>query len=161
MKEIHILQTQISELNKKDFDLEAWKQHTVIILSRIFGSTDIRIQQIKNLEYDYSSWALRDTSGKSTYLDSCKKLGKEILEASIQELENFGLPGKNKGKEEPLLLQILSDELRGADFRVVKEIVGGDDSAEVKKRKLKKLFKKVESELPLEIILRQLTHPDF
>ena len=87
-KEIELLKEQIKKLDVKNFDLEAWKKYTIVLLARIFGDDSQKIKQIENIEYDYSSWALRYTSGISSYLNTCKKLGKEILDASISEIEN-------------------------------------------------------------------------
>ena len=78
-KEIDLLKAQIDKLNAKGFDLDAWKKYTIIILARIFGENTQKIKQIDSIEYDYSSWSLRDTTGSNSYLDTCKKLGKEIL----------------------------------------------------------------------------------
>ncbi len=41
-KEIQLLKTQIEKLERKDFDLEAWKNFTVVILGRILGKIHIR-----------------------------------------------------------------------------------------------------------------------
>ena len=89
MKEVELLQAQMDKLKAKDFDLDAWKQYTVVLLSRIFGEHNPKIRQIEKIEYDFSSWSLRDTSGKSAYMETCKKLGREVLQASIDELNAF------------------------------------------------------------------------
>ncbi len=98
-KEISILKKQIERLEVKDFDLEAWKKFTIVMLARIFGNTSEKIRQIESIEYEYSSWSLRDTSGSSEYLESCKKLGRKILEASIEELETFARFGARLDEE--------------------------------------------------------------
>ena len=36
--EIALLQEQIERLKEKKFDLEAWKNHTIIFLERIFSA---------------------------------------------------------------------------------------------------------------------------
>ena len=61
-KEIALLKEQIIRLDEKKFDLEAWKNHTIIFLERIFGKDSSKIKMIKELHYDYSSWSLRDTA---------------------------------------------------------------------------------------------------
>ena len=71
-KEISLLQGQIERLNDKKFDLEAWKNHTQIFLERIFGKDSSKLKMIRDLNYDYSSWSLRDTAaaGKKPLLDA-------------------------------------------------------------------------------------------
>ena len=56
MKEIELLQAQIEKLNKKDFDLDAWKQYTVVLLSRIFGEHNPKIHQVEKIEYLQKAW---------------------------------------------------------------------------------------------------------
>jgi hypothetical protein len=38
-KQIELIKRQISKLDEKDFDLDAWKSSTTVILGRIFGDT--------------------------------------------------------------------------------------------------------------------------
>ena len=54
MKEIKLLEEQIGKLESKNFDLEAWKQYTIVLLARIFGDNNQKIQQVEKIEYDYS-----------------------------------------------------------------------------------------------------------
>jgi hypothetical protein len=130
MKEIKLLEEQIDKLKLKDFDLEAWKQYTIVLLARIFGDNNQKIQQIEKIEYDYSSWALRDTSGKSSYLDTCKKLGKEILMASIDELNAFGVPDKNVKSEYSVSKEVISlaleNELKVSQFKELVALINED-----------------------------------
>ncbi|OQX72447.1 MAG: hypothetical protein B6D64_15150, partial [Bacteroidetes bacterium 4484_276] len=95
-KQIELLQQQIDKLDSKDFDLEAWKNYTIVLLARLFGEDNQKIKQIEKLDYEYNSWSLRDTSGFTSYLQTCKELGRKILEASIIEIENFGIPKKTE-----------------------------------------------------------------
>ena len=97
-KEIKLLEQQIARLNDEDFDLEAWKKYTIIILARIFGSADEKIRQTRALEFDNSSWTLRDATGNSSYEERTKKLAKEILTAAIDEIKVFGISTKQGDK---------------------------------------------------------------
>lgn len=131
-KEIALLKKQIEKLDNKDFDLEAWKKYTIILLARIFGDKTEKIRQIENIEYDFSSWALRDTTGASSYMETCKKLGQRILEASIDELEHFGLP-KTSDEENAfytLIIDSLEDELKGIQVKEIKAILLSIDKKE-------------------------------
>ena len=162
-KEIELLKEQIKKLDVKNFDLEAWKEYTIVLLARIFGDDSQKIKQIESIEYDYSSWALRDTSGTSSYLKTCKKLGKEILDASISEIENFGLPEKEKKAEVSEIIQIiidaLQDELKGSQFREIKEILKAKDKEEVKKKKIFDKFVNYSAETANEILSKILVNP--
>ncbi len=143
-KYIALLKQQIEKLDQKDFDLEAWKNFTIIILGRIFGENNQKIKQIEKIDYDFSSWALRDTSGDSDYMDSCKKMGRGILEASITELETFGLPEGQENSQDDIYLAILTsieDELTGSQFKEVKKLATSLDGENNKKKDLGSFFK--------------------
>ena len=49
-KEIALLKKQIDKLDDKDFDLEAWKKYTIILLARIFGDKTEKIRQIESID---------------------------------------------------------------------------------------------------------------
>ena len=112
MKEIKLLEQQLEKLNDKDFDLDAWKQYMVVLLSRIFGDNSTKINQIEKIEYDFSSWALRDTTGKSEYMETCRKLGREVLQASIDELKTFGLPESENQEKQSIPSKIVTEAWR-------------------------------------------------
>ncbi len=144
-KEVTILKEQIEKLEIKGFDLEAWKIYTINILERIFGADSHKIEQIKELKYDFSSWSLRDTSGTT---GSIKKKARVILESSINELEQFGLPQKDAAKSENTsesLLGVFEDELKGSQFKRLKEILKTNDLKE-KKEQLSELFGELDND---------------
>lgn len=144
-KEVTILKEQIDKLEAKDFDLEAWKIYTINILERIFGPDSHKIEQVKELKYDFSSWSLRDTSGSA---GSIKKKASVILESSVNELEQFGLPKKDTTKNEnptESLLGVFEDELKGSQFKRLKEILKIDDLKE-KKARLSELFRELDND---------------
>lgn len=162
-KEISILNKQIERLEIKDFDLEAWKKFTIVMLARIFGDTSEKIRQIESIEYDYSSWSLRDTSGSSSYLDSCKKLGRKILEASIEELEAFGLPERS-GEDDKffhIIIESLQDELKGSQFRELKDIILKTDKEALMKDKVREILNDYDTGVPVDILTSILTDKVF
>ena len=165
MKEIKLLEEQIDKLKLKDFDLEAWKQYTIVLLARIFGDNNQKIQQIEKIEYDYSSWALRDTSGSSSYLETCKKLGKEILQASIDELKTFGLPDLNKSSQNhvpvEVLINALEDDLKVSQFRKLKSIINVEKSIEEKQKEIKELLKDLDKDGALNVLFNILSSHDL
>ncbi len=119
---IKILQDQIDKLEAKDFDLNAWKNFTVLLLERIFGQNTKKIDAIRRIKYDQGSWVLRDETGYTNSIEACIKLGREILEEAIVELGAFGAP-EEIGNTIPfeIILNALQDELTGSQFREIKK----------------------------------------
>ena len=158
-KEISLLQGQIDKLKAKDFDLDAWKKYTIIILARIFGDNSQKVKQIENIEYDYSSWSLRDTSGSSEYLDTCKKLGREILQASIDELNTLGLPESSENPDAfyNAIMDALQDELKGSQVKELQQILSTTESPEEKREKVLEKLKSYGSEVSHDILSHILT----
>jgi hypothetical protein len=162
-KEIELLKSRIEKLDAKDFDLEAWKNYTIVLLERIFGPANQKIKQIEGIEYDYSSWSLRDTSGYSSYQDACKKLSREILEASISELENFGLPELNKDKQKEdetlkVIISVLEDELKISQYKELLETVSSNKSNDEKAKEIELILKSYGAELSNTILARILAN---
>ena len=119
---IKVLQDQIDKLEAKDFDLNAWKNFTILLLERIFGQNTKKIDAIHKIKYDQGSWVLRDETGYTNSIEACIKLGREILEEAIVELEAFGAP-EETGNTIPfeIILNALQDELTGSQFREIKK----------------------------------------
>ena len=126
-KEINLLKNQIERLNDKDFDLEAWKNYTLIFLERIFGKDNVKVRMIKELTYDYSSWSLRDTAaaGKTRGSDPIRAQAEGILRATIAELESLGLPTTKKEKEK--IWELLQDELTGKQVKEIENILKSEE----------------------------------
>ncbi|HKJ78285.1 MAG TPA: hypothetical protein VKA10_02070 [Prolixibacteraceae bacterium] len=143
-KEIALLKEQIDRLSEKNFDLEAWKNHTNIFLERIFGKDNSKIKMIDNLRYDYSSWSLRDTAaaGKSKDKDPVRVQAQELLEATIAELENLGIPQEKPGNDR--LWELLQDELTGKQVKQIQALVQSDDNE--KTVKIAGILEKMEKE---------------
>ncbi len=130
-KEIALLKGQLARLDEKKFDFDAWKNHTLIFLERIFGKENSKLNLIKELHYDYSSWNLRDTAaaGKTKDKDPVKMQAREILTATITELEKLGLP-QNKLETEKIWV-LLKDELTGKQAKEIEVILNSDDSNKI------------------------------
>jgi hypothetical protein len=152
-QEIALLKEQLARLDEKKFDLEAWKNHTLIFLERIFGKENAKINLIKELRYDYSSWNLRDTAaaGKTKDKDPVKMQAREILSATITELEKLGLP-KNKLEEEKVW-KLIQDELTGKQVREIEAIL--NSKTPDKKEKISDILENLGKET-LAAILSQL-----
>jgi len=132
-KQIAILREQLAKLDEKKFDLDAWKTHTLIFLERIFGKENSKLKLIQDLHYDYSSWSLRDTAaaGKTKDKDPVKMRAREILEATIAELETLGLPEEKK--EQQKVWELLHDELTGKQVKEIDALVKSDDKEKTRK----------------------------
>ena len=154
-KEISLLKEQTERLNEKKFDLEAWKNRTLIFLERIFGKESPKLKMIKELHYDYSSWNLRDTyaGGSAKDKDPVRIQAKEILEAIIAELESLGLPHQ---KEEKLRIrELLEDELTGKQMKEIDALINSGDSA--KSEKIATIIETLNKENIVSIIANLLT----
>lgn len=154
-KEIALLQEQIARLGEKKFDLEAWKNHTIIFLERIFGKDSSKLRMIKDLGYDYSSWNLRDTAaaGKTSDKDPVLMQAEEILNAAIIELKTLGLPHEKKEKEK--IWDLLNDELTGKQMRKLEMLVKSENTD--KTEQITEILEDLEKEKLASIVLKLLT----
>jgi CO dehydrogenase/acetyl-CoA synthase alpha subunit len=152
-KEISLLKGQLAELNDKKFDLEAWKNHTLIFLERIFGKDNSKLKLIQELHYDYSSWSLRDTAaaGKTKDKDPVKMQAREILEATILELETLGLPQNTDDQRK--VWELLQDELTGKQVKEIEAIINSEN--EEKTKKISNIIETLEKE-NLSLLLAKL-----
>ena len=142
-KETKLLNQQIEKLNAKDFDLQGWKKYTVILLARIFGDKNEKIRQIEKLEYEFSSWSLRDASGNESYEEGTKKLAREILQAAIDEIEAFGVPEVVPEQSDQAVIELLNlllDEMKGSQVKKLKGILASRESKDEKQRMIKEIL---------------------
>lgn len=161
-KEIELLRKQIEKLAEKEFDLNVWKSTTVLILDRFFGRDSEKISQIRNINYDYSSWTLRDTSGASSS-DMVKKLGREILETTINELETFGLPDKRESNlvDLSVIQSALEDSLRISQYRELVSIIKEIKDRPERKKVLAEKLQTFGDETVRDVLAGILSHPSF
>jgi hypothetical protein len=130
-KEITLINKQLESLNVKNFDLEAWKSHTVIFLERIFGKESSKVRMIKDLKYDYSSWSLRDAAGTGKDSDPVILKAREILEATKLELEHLGVPKQEE--ENQKIWSLLEEEMTGKQIREIKLVLQSDEPEKMEK----------------------------
>lgn len=158
---IKLLKQQQDKITDKDFDLESWKKYTIIILSRIFGSENNKINQIEKLEYEYSSWSLRDASGNESYEDGTKKLATEIIQASIDEINAFGIPEFDENitnKDLEIILNIILDELKGSQVKKLKSILRSSENLEEKKRLVFEIISGLGDNTAYDVISKIITN---
>ncbi len=107
-----LLKKQIKKLDSPEFDLEAWKVSTQLLLGSVFGSFDQKTIAIRDLKIDYSSTMLRDSNANYKPIETCKKKGREVLELAINELEILNVPESelkklvHSGDKEALLVYL-------------------------------------------------------
>lgn len=154
-KEIALLQEQIEKLHDKKFDLDAWKNSTLIYLERIFGKENSKSKMIAELAYDYSSWNLRDTAatGKTSEKDPVIMQAEEIIATTIAELKTFGLPKPEYEKDK--LLELLKDELTGKNIREIESLLHGNEPD--RGSKITEIIGEVEKDKLATIITKILT----
>ena len=155
-KEIALLQEQITRLGDRKFDLEAWKNSTLIYLERIFGKESLKLKMIRELAYDYSSWNLRDTAatGKTGAKDPVLLQAEEILTATITELKTLGLPELKQGKNE--LWELLSEDLTGKKLRELEILAATSEPERVEK--MKTILEELGKERLSAILIKILTN---
>jgi hypothetical protein len=153
-KEIALLNGQITRLEETKFDLEAWKNQTIIFLERIFGKESSKIKMIKELHYDYSSWTLRDTAaaGKTKDKDPVRLQAEEILRATVAELESLGLPQDKQEKEK--VRELLGDELTGKQLKEIETLLASEDPEKL--RKVSDILENIEKENLASIVAKLL-----
>ena len=154
-KEISLLKEQLARLNDKKFDLEAWKNRAIILLERIYGANSTRIKMIRDLHYDYSSWHLRDVdvAGAGRAKDPVRAQAAEIIQATVYELEQLGLPKESRINDK--LWSLLEDELTGKQIKEIEKIL--DSNSPDKTEKIQEILKTLEKETLASVITRLLT----
>ncbi|MCL1822137.1 MAG: hypothetical protein FWG22_04865 [Prolixibacteraceae bacterium] len=152
-KEISLLKKQLDLLDKNKFDLEDWKNQTLIFLERIFGKEDSKVRLVRDLRYDYSSWNLRDTAGVAgTSKDPVKSQAAAILEAAIEELETLGLPSR---KNDALKVrELLSDELTGKQMKQINSILQTESNNRIED--ISNILEEIETESLAKILAKLL-----
>jgi len=156
---IKLLKQQLEKLDAKDFDLNAWKKYTIVILSRVFGEENQKIKQVEDLEFEYNSWSLRGASGNESYEDGTIKLAREIIQASIDEITAFGIPdSKANNKELQLILSFILDELKGSQVKQIKKIIHSAESEDEKKRLVFEIISTLGENNSYDLITNIITH---
>lgn len=176
-KQIELIRGQINKLDGRDFNLDAWKDSTIIILSRIFGNTHYSVEAIKGIKLKKGGMAVNGIGNFWDNMDSCKKQGKEILEACIINLENFEqlekkeitnsdininlTQNQNQIVNVSLFISALEDELTMPQLEELKEIMKTDRPKSEKKKKIIDKIKSFGSDVASNILGNILTSPSI
>ena len=151
-KYISILKIQLQKLDEKDFDFEAWKMATVIVLNRIFGPRDVKIRQLENIRVEYgSSWSMRAVSGSFDPVLSARKQGGEIVRVAIEELELYGEEVISPCGE--LVDESLSKVLKVDEYRKLEKMLEDTDEM-TRSESLTKFFGKLSKDELVMVLTR-------
>ena len=134
-----LLKVQLKKLNSKDFDLEAWKSSTSAVLSMAFGADDPQVHEIQKLKIDYGSWALRDAKASYDPIETCKKIGKEVVEIALSQL------GDSKEINSDFN-SILENQLTDKSLKEIRKVLKSTKSDSKKKEKVEEILKGLDTE---------------
>ncbi|MDD4191513.1 MAG: hypothetical protein PHI28_09280 [Mangrovibacterium sp.] len=123
-QEITLLKVQREKLSEKSFELEGWKNQTLLLAQRIFGKEHPVIKMMGELKYDYSSWHLRDVTGNKETEDPVRVQARQILDAAISELETLGMPPAEPQSDR--VWKTLEEELTGKQVTELRDILAGE-----------------------------------
>lgn len=174
-KQIDLIQKQIDKIQQPNFNLDAWKSSSVLILDRIFGSEFQGIKSIEKIKYSSGGISTANSSNFWSNIESCKAQGKEILETCITELETFGAREKvemsnsgininltqNQTVNINFLVSALEDELTVSQMKEVNLIMNSDDNSSLKKTKIIDKLKSFGSDIASNILANILTNPSI
>ncbi len=160
---IEMLKSRIEQLNAGNFDLEAWKAGTLVILERIFGPDSQKAKEIEKIRYEQSSWALRDAKGSEKLIDSCKRRGEEVLKVAMEELQFFGKEAGDRSRQKDALGQVilgaLEEELKIAQYHKVRELLESDAGEKEKREKVIEMLNGFGHEVVPSMLGFILSHP--
>jgi len=149
-KLLKMIKGQLRKLNSKDFDLEAWKSSTIALLGKAFGADDPMVQEIQKLKIDYGSWALRDAKASYDPIETCKKVGREVVEIAVEQLESGEV--RNTTSQ-----SIVEEELKEESTARIISILKSHKSPAEKEDELKNILKTIEQDKLASILSRILT----
>jgi len=161
-KYVEVFRIRISILEEDEFDLEAWKSGTIVLLARVFGPGSSKISQIEKIKFDFGSWSLRDASGSKDQMVSCKKRCKGVLEACITELEVLGVEDDSAETKEfsstfQLLKESIEEELKISQYKQLLKIIKTKSSREEKQKMLFSTLMGFDPEIASKIVANIMT----
>ncbi len=158
-----MLKSRIDKLDSENFDLEAWKAGTLVILERIFGPDNQKAREIEKIKYEQSSWALRDAKGSEKLIDSCKRRGREVLDVAIEELQYLGRQNDGLERQKEIFKSVvagaLENELKITQLRDLKKLMAADIDEKEKREKIIELLNGFGHEVVPNILGFILAHP--
>jgi hypothetical protein len=165
-KYVEVFRIQISKLEEDDFDLEAWKSGTIVLLARVFGDDSSKISEIEKIKFDFGSWSLRDSSGSADQMEACKKRCMGVLEACITELDVLGVEEEFTGEVSnsklfQALRESIEEELKMSQYKKLLKIIKTKSSREEKQKMLFNSLMSYDPGIASKIIANILTQPSL
>ena len=152
-KYLALLNEQLDKLNSTAFDLAAWKKSTMLILSSVFGSDNVRTKAIESIEYEYNSWSLRDESGTK---DPIKIICRETLQAIINEIELsdtfFVHTTDSFTTDLTFIWEAFENELTGSKSKSLKKILSEEKNQNLKNTNIDIILQELPDETKRDIL---------
>lgn len=140
---ITLLQDRLRKLEQKSFDWSAWKKGTLLVIKNIFGEESYYYKQFSSVDYEYSSWSLRDTSGSG---DPVKSSFAELIDICIIDLKSQQQQSKKSYNK--ILVKYLPSDI----IEKIKEINSKEDPLYEKEEKTKQILIKLDQDLLLKMM---------
>lgn len=157
---LKLLQNQLALVDERDFNLASWKKSTILLVSTCFGANSEQVSAIEKIDYNYSSWALRDESGASNpILNECKATLSTIIsqyQITIETLDKND--SSNQINDLDFLWTPFQDELTGASVKRLKSIL---NQASVSSEEVEIFLKDLPNQTLVNIIQSALTSKEF
>lgn len=156
-----LLKEQLTKIEERTFNLSSWKKATTLLVSSCFGPNSPQVSAIEKIDYNYSSWALRDESGTT---DPVKTDCKATLNTIIKELEllpqnnSEDSPDRTKESDLSFLWLPFEDELTGSSLKKLKSLLS---SPNVNKTELEMFLKDLPGQTLINIMQNTLLSPEF
>ncbi len=148
---LSLLKERRKKLDIKPFDWAAWKKGTLMVLKSIFSEKSDYYKQMNDIDYEYSSWALRDTSGSS---DQVKSSCSELLDICMIDInikqQESDQSFINIGKE--VLQKFLSPQV----LEEIGQIISEKTSEYEKEEKLTTILKQLDQSLVAQMMASTL-----
>lgn len=157
---IALLENQLKQVDEREFDFASWKNATILLITSCFGANSPQVAAIDKIDYNYSSWALRDESGT---IDPVKRECKTTLATIIKEFEiRLESVTDNSGDSAEINLNFVwlpfEDELTGASLKKLKSIL---TQANASSDEVEAFLKDLPNQTLVDIIQNILLSKDF
>lgn len=148
---IALLQDRKARLGHKPFDWNAWKKGTLLVLNSLFGEESYYFRELSAIDYQYSSWSLRDTSGSG---DPVKASCAELLDICMVEVQH---QQPNLASTRQLLETVLKKYLSQSLLEQIRETLGKDVPPFEKEEQVVNLIQQTDSRTVHKILAELIT----
>lgn len=155
-----LLKNQLMQIDEREFDFASWKNATILLTTTCFGANSPQVAALDKIDYNYSSWALRDESGTT---DPVKRECKTTLSTIIKEFEiklesDADDISLNNDSQLDFVWLPFEDELTGASLKKLKSIL---TQANVSPDEVEAFLKDLPNQTLVDIIRNTLLSKEF